>query len=246
MQPQIKALAGIFLTGVLALPAHASLLFLSGDSNIFTTAEDNEVFFQNIFNDSSVVSYGTQSLSSLGTTAAETYLGSSEVTSAGLSGKDFMMYGLNLSHTPISGGELTAITDYYNGGGSLFLYGDGNSGFAVFNQAINAILSAVGSSMSLSTTDNFDDGFFTVLTDFVGSGTYAAGVNSWTTAFASTINLGSGQAVISGIADTGEFGTAIGLEGDATTPPTNVPAPSTFVLFGLGLAGLGWSRRKRV
>jgi PEP-CTERM motif len=38
-----------------------------------------------------------------------------------------------------------------------------------------------------------------------------------------------------------------GINGQfSVTNPNPVPAPATLVLFGLGLAGLGWSRRKNV
>ena len=39
------------------------------------------------------------------------------------------------------------------------------------------------------------------------------------------------------------FNTDVGMRIDASSP---VPAPATLALFGLGLASLGWARRKRV
>ncbi len=239
MQYSIRTAAVIaaFVISTLALPVHASLIFLSGDSNNFTTAQDNEVFFQNVFNGMSVANYSSNSLSGLGTTASETNYGAgATITAAGLSGNDFMIFGYNQSS--ILAAELTAITDFHNGGGSLYLYGEGNPGFVNVNSAVNSVLSAVGSSMSLSLTSNFDNSGFTTLAGLVGNGPYAAGVNSWTTGYASMINVGSGQSVISGTADAGVFGAAIAMEG------VSVPEPFSIALLGLGLLGLTFKRRK--
>jgi hypothetical protein len=42
------------------------------------------------------------------------------------------------------------------------------------------------------------------------------------------------------------YGAGNGVEvPDVLSPPTTVPAPATLALFGIGLAGLGWSRRKK-
>jgi hypothetical protein len=230
-------LALFFLLGVIAFPAQASTILLAGDSNIFTTGEDNEVFFQNVFNGQTVANYSSNSLSSVGVSATETNHGASAtITSAGLAGSDFMLFGYN--RTSVSAAELTAITNFYLGGGSLFLYGEGNTGFTNVNNAINAVLAAVGSSMSLSTTDNFDESGYTTLTSFSASGPYTTGVNSWKTGYTAKINLGSGSALISGVADAGFYGAAIAME-------AQLPEPGTMVLLGLGLAGLGWQRRRR-
>jgi hypothetical protein len=36
------------------------------------------------------------------------------------------------------------------------------------------------------------------------------------------------------------------VEWSLVTPPSQVPTPATLALFGIGLAGLGWSRRKKL
>ncbi len=240
MKALIKSVKYAAVGCLMALPSFAAPIYLLGDSNVFTTQEDNEVFFQNVFNGKSVVNFASNSLSGLGTTATETNLGvATAITASNLGTHDFMIFGYN--RTSVSAGELTAITDYYNAGGSLFLYGEGNSGFTALNKAVNEILAAVGSSMSLSTTQNLDDGSFTTLTGLVTNGPDAAGVNSWTTAYTSLINVGSGTAVISGVADNGTFGAAVALE-NGVAP---IPVPAALPLLLVALGGLGFVGRRR-
>jgi hypothetical protein len=235
---QIKLIiAALFLISPLA--ANAGPIFLAGDSNIFNTNADNEIFFQNVFNGASVANYADRSLAGLGTSATQAnYGGSATITAAGLAGNDFGIFGYN--RNSITAAELTAIVDFFNAGGSLFIYGEGNSAFTSVNSTMNQILAAVGSTMSLSLTDNFDNGGFNTFAA-VGNGPFAEGVNSWSTAYAAAINIGSGSAIISGTADNG-FGVAVAFEGARVS----VPEPGTLALLGIGMFGMGLARRRKV
>lgn len=223
----------------LSLPAMSSSVFLTGDSSIFTTDADNEVLFRNIFDGKSVLrdSASAQSLSALGTTATETQ---GSVTSANLVGKDFLMTGFN--RTSFSGAELSAISSFVSGGGSLFLFGEGNPTFSAANTAMNTILSTVGSSMSLSTTSNFDNGGLTTFNATTAT-PFGNGVNTWKTGFTAEINLGSGTAVISGIADTRTFGTAVVYE-EVAGPIAAIPVPASLPLLAAAVTALGFIRRR--
>lgn len=237
-----KLLKVIAMACCVALPAQASSVFLVGDSNVFTTAEDNEIFFQNVFNGKSVASFGSLALGSLGTTATISQNGNSAITAANLAGNDFLLFGH--SRSSITAAELAAVADFHNNGGSIFLAGEGASAFNALNTAVNSILSAIGSTMSLSLnqSDNFDVAGFTTLTNFTANGPLLNGVNSWTTAFASGISLGAnGQAILSGTADAA-FGTAIGFEGAAVNP---VPLPAGLPLVLSGALILGWVGRRK-
>ena len=150
-----------------------------------------------------------------------------------------MIFGY--TRTSVSASELTAISNYVSGGGSLFLFGEGNTSFTSLNIAVNAILGAVGSSMSLSTTLNLDLGGNNIqpLQNLVTTGSQTNGVNSWFTAYASFINLGSGTALISGTGNAGVNGVAIAVETSA------VPVPAAFPLLLAALGGLGLVGRRR-
>lgn len=230
------------LVGVLcSSTANAGSVFLAGDSNIFGTTADNEILFQNVFNNSSVANFSSRSLAGLGTTATQTSYGSSStITSSSLSGNDFMIFGYNDTNG-VSESELFAITEFYNDGGSLFLFGEGNSYFSSLNSSINSILTAIGSSMSLSLTANLDNSGYTTFNNTAASSPYNTGVNSWQTAYAAQILLGDGTSLVQGVADNG-FGVALAYE-EHMSP---VPVPAAAWLFGSALIGFAAMRRKKL
>lgn len=248
----IKVLAGTVLALGITTQSFAAGVFLVGDSNIFTTQEDNEILFQNIFNGQNVFNDTSYSLAGLSTTANVT---NGMISSANLTGQDFLITGC--CRTTYSNPERTTIVDFVNGGGSLFLIGEYNPNRTDTNIAVNQLLTDLGSTMSLSLTDNLIGAGPVVLDSVTNSTVFGAGVDSWYTEGAAVlILLGlNGEAVVSGrdpricnpdglpnCEGVGSLGAVVAY--DALSP---IPVPAAVWLFGTALIGLlGLQKRRQV
>ncbi|MEM9880185.1 MAG: hypothetical protein AAF862_13000, partial [Pseudomonadota bacterium] len=220
---------------------------------IVTVIGDNDQLFKNVLGGKTVVDYSILNFGIVGVTLASDFAASTPITPAGLAGNDIAVLALGRPQGTLEPGgflpdaEINAITQFVDGGGSLFLLGERAPGFNSVNVLVNQILTAVGSTMRLLTTaeSNFHDGGAETFA-VTGATPFADDVNTFRIAGAAGIDLGNGTAVISGLASnqfgTGPqpaFGTAVALE---TLAP--VPVPAALPLFGsaLGMFAL-WRHR---
>ncbi|WOJ92139.1 PEP-CTERM sorting domain-containing protein [Congregibacter variabilis] len=142
--------------------------------------------------------------------------------------------------------------DVFISGVTQFLPGFGS---AIFTNALfdgSTVLGETTSSVYFSRVFSADGSFGGVRGGAVGDLSTLAGINgrydisvvtgglSFDTNNVDVRFLLSGGGTLSPGASEGDF--IISRNSDE---PTDVPAPATLALFGLGLAGLGWSRRKK-
>jgi hypothetical protein len=159
----------------------------------------------------------------------------------------------------------------YDAGGDGF---GGNSFYvAIFTAAQNLMIQVFGSPDTWTPTAGYNIFDFTSLVGpfSLSAGDYVLAAqgfdstnNLWNAGFggsAPSINDGGGAISFTGStynATTGSFLFPNVVDGiptpryhsatfeyDVVSAPAPVPAPATLALFGLGLAGLGWSRRKK-
>ena len=125
-----------------------------------------------------------------------------------------------------SASDIVAISNFLQGGGSLWVVGEG-PGYSSINNGSNALLSALGSSMRFSNTSAADVTTFAV-------DPFTNGLTSYS--FGYTGSIIGGNALISG-ANGGVF---VAYENAAT------PEPSSYALMLIGLLGLvAYGRRQR-
>lgn len=232
----------------------AATVILSGDSNIFSPIDgssngpldpNNTTFALNILGDASdvliqgpdtgAIEPPTNALQTL--YAAQSGVSSTLVsTSTVLGAADFDGVDLFVSLVPdtYSSAETTLISDFLTSGGTVFLVGENNQFFSASNSAINALLSDLGSEMSLGAS-SLDTGF-QVAGGSVFADPLTAGVSALTYAFTNTVS--GGEALAAAL----DGQTFIAVEAGAVVPPIPLPAP--VALLGAALLGLGSLRRR--
>lgn len=234
--------------------AASATVILSADSNIFSPIDgssaapidpNNTTFALNVLGGASdVLVQGPDSgdieppVNALQTL----YAGQGGVTSTLVStttmleAADFVGLDLFVAIVPdtYTNAETALISDFLTSGGTVFLVGENDDFFSGANSAINALLSDLGSGMSLN--NNTIDAGFQVGAGAVSADPLTAGVSALTYAFTNSIDGGTSLATTRG----GQ--TLIAVEAGGDVPPIPLPAP--IALLGVALLGLGALRRK--
>ena len=242
------------LAGFTVAPACAGTIFLSGDSNIANPltgssgsgiSAGNQTFFQNVLQGGNTVrvlqstSVGsvdqsdTDIVTFYNTVAGVTAtMVTGTVTAATLSGAN--LFVSVLPDDAFSAGELTALSSFLAGGGTVFFLGENNSSdFAVANAAINSALAALGSGLSI-VPDLFDAGFQDATGAQIAADTFTAGVTSFR--YAAPSRVAGGTDLF--------FGTQQ-QPFVAYQNTVAVPEPEAYGMLLAGLGLLGFAARRR-
>jgi len=241
--PLIATIAAITLGP--AASAVAGTILVSGDSNTTDTlllAGNESLFFSNVLGSGTtvrVLDFIDQGYGSAGNTQTEVndYYGSlagvtstivaGNVTAATLAGAS--LFVVPMPDDNFGASEVSAISSFLGGGGTLFLLGENASSvFNTPNGAINQLLNALGSGIGLVPAALSGPGSFAV-------DPFTAGLTDLR--FIAGSQITGGKTLYTNSAGLGLVAREeVGGQG---------PEPATLALLGLGLAGLGFRRRTR-
>lgn len=207
--------------------ANGGIVLGIADSNIGSSINDQ--FFTNCFSGDDV--YGRTAASQWTLTNWSSRIGinggnfsSGALTAAALIGKEWVVTSTNVA---FSGAELATLLAFESGGGNVVVIGEGPI-YNTINNNANAILGAVGSSMTFTV-----GGVASTGTPVIGVDPLTAGVTSFNGGYIGSIS--GGKALVT----YNNSQVAVAVE-------SAVPEPTSLVLWsGLGIMGLIAVRRRR-
>lgn len=230
-----------------SIQAHA-ILVLSGDGNITTDLSsgnyDNYQFFTNVLQGGSQVavinaagSFDNNIDNYYNSLSGVTSSIISQITAESLTGLDLFVAakpGLAFSES-----ELSVLSSFYTGGGSIFFLGENASSDDAANLYINNALTYLDSSMRIVYGSTFDSGYHVASGGQIVSDPLTSGVSEFEYAAPNQVIITGGTYLFYG-SDDQPF---ISYEGGPSAPV--VPEPISSTLFIVGGATLGFRRFRK-
>lgn len=244
-----KMLAVAAFGAALSVNLLAGVIVLSGDGNIIQqnvgpheglVNVGNQVFFENVLGAGTKVvvksftgysfDWGAIVTAFYGTLPGVTAVEVDTVTAGDLNGAS-LFFGPTV--TSYSAAESTAIVDFSAGGGTLFLTGENHDCCSTRDDALNGLLTQLGSGMRIGNVD-FDPGPQHATGAHILANPLTSGVTDLSYAGSSNV-LGGTPLFLS----SDSTNVIIAVEGQNQTV---APEPSTIALMGLGVLALALRR----